>query len=294
MKAVMTRALNLGLAAVFSGAAAVAGIMMPASAEQESADNKTVVSRESWTGSYTVESKSYDYMTYAVNVYNDGSIEIKGQHVYNWTVNDGWNRTFDLGILWYDDSLYQEELSYTEQSRFLTTIVNYKDKQIGHSFTLFNDTSTISSGLLFDFTIVPQTTLTQETTIDVFGHEIVVSPNASTPTKPTDDGKDAKIAELEQEVARLQEQLSATVSGGTGDVNGDGAVNAIDATYILQYAAYRGTGGTLDLESWMSADSQESTEPIEPTDSNAIPDDPDIPAAGGDNIENQPDRVIPI
>ena len=36
-----------------------------------------------------------------------------------------------------------------------------------------------------------------------------------------------------------------------GDINGDGAINAGDATELLKYSAYRGNGGGLDLGSWL-------------------------------------------
>ena len=38
----------------------------------------------------------------------------------------------------------------------------------------------------------------------------------------------------------------------SADVNGDGAVNAVDASIVLSYYAYRGSGGTIeDLREWL-------------------------------------------
>ena len=44
--------------------------------------------------------------------------------------------------------------------------------------------------------------------------------------------------------AEIYEQRSV------GDINNDGLVNAVDATEILQYSAYRGTGGEGTIQEW--------------------------------------------
>lgn len=58
---------------------------------------------------------------------------------------------------------------------------------------------------------------------------------------------------------------SADEKRKTGDVNGDGIVNAIDASLILRYSAYCGTGGTLDVDAWLEKTDtpQETTELVE-------------------------------
>ncbi len=42
-----------------------------------------------------------------------------------------------------------------------------------------------------------------------------------------------------------------------GDINGDGAINALDAAGILQYAAYVGAGGTLDLKGFLNGEEEQ-------------------------------------
>ena len=42
---------------------------------------------------------------------------------------------------------------------------------------------------------------------------------------------------------------------GLTDINGDGFINAADATGILQYAAYAGAGGTASLREFLAGQS---------------------------------------
>ncbi|MBQ2265202.1 MAG: hypothetical protein II341_07335 [Oscillospiraceae bacterium] len=41
-----------------------------------------------------------------------------------------------------------------------------------------------------------------------------------------------------------------------GDIDSDNDVDAADAAWILQYAAYVGAGGTLDLKSFVNGDEE--------------------------------------
>ena len=60
-----------------------------------------------------------------------------------------------------------------------------------------------------------------------------------TPTEPTEPSTDP---------TETQEELF-------GDINGDGFINAADATGILQYAAYAGAGGTASLREFLAGQS---------------------------------------
>ncbi len=51
-----------------------------------------------------------------------------------------------------------------------------------------------------------------------------------------------------------------------GDINADGAVDSVDAACILQYAAYTGAGGTLDLYTFINGETEEGTTEITGTD----------------------------
>ena len=48
-----------------------------------------------------------------------------------------------------------------------------------------------------------------------------------------------------------------------GDINGDGAINAVDAASILQYAAYVGAGGKLDLKGFLNGEDEPQV-PVDP------------------------------
>lgn len=63
-----------------------------------------------------------------------------------------------------------------------------------------------------------------------------------------------------------------------GDINGDGAINALDAASILQYAAYAGAGGKLDLKGFLNGE-EEPQVPVTPPEE----DDPVTPPAEEDS-----------
>ncbi len=51
-----------------------------------------------------------------------------------------------------------------------------------------------------------------------------------------------------------------------GDINMDGAIDSVDAACILQYAAYTGAGGTLDLKAFLNGESEQPTPEVPDTD----------------------------
>ncbi len=72
-----------------------------------------------------------------------------------------------------------------------------------------------------------------------------------------------ELAALRAENARLQEELEAASELltyflieldqiSTGDINGDGYTDAVDASLILGYYAYISTNGNLTLRSYVS------------------------------------------
>lgn len=234
------RKVIVGLLVIASGCPSVMGMFAVA---EDTIPEKTVVSRESWTGSYTVDEKQYDNMTYVAFVYSDNSVEIKGQHTYNWSSHDGWSKTFDLGVFWYDDSLYSDSMSFITQSDYLTTITNYDETRIGYAFSLYNGLNEISDGVLFDFTITPKEPFTAETTIDVFGHKIKINSGG----EPSFVSY-AEYKALQNELENYQSENSI----GNVDADGNGEIDASDAALILQFAAYHGAGGELGWKDWIS------------------------------------------
>ena len=67
-----------------------------------------------------------------------------------------------------------------------------------------------------------------------------------------------------------------------GDINGDGVVNASDATLILAYSAYVGSGGDISFEAWLTEHNKTAEEATAPDASvEELPEDtsaPDMPA----------------
>jgi len=65
-------------------------------------------------------------------------------------------------------------------------------------------------------------------------------------------------------VTTLGAQLTISASAEMfGDINGDGAINATDAASILQYAAYVGAGGKLDLKGFLNGEDEPQV-PVDP------------------------------
>ncbi len=62
--------------------------------------------------------------------------------------------------------------------------------------------------------------------------------------------------------------MSIPASAGEifGDINTDGAIDSVDAACILQYAAYTGAGGTLDLYTFINGETEEEAPEITGTD----------------------------
>lgn len=104
-------------------------------------------------------------------------------------------------------------------------------------------------------------------TFQIFGHEIVITPDILNMDGYKIEEYHSDTAQYEAEIADLKvknttyvaqlaeyeatidmyETLLTSVSLERGDVNNDGFINAVDASQILAYYAYTSTGGHLDF-----------------------------------------------
>ena len=241
-------------------------------AEDETSE-KTIVSRESWSTKYTVKSNPVQTgnMTCVAIVYEDGSFTVIGQNETKYNISD-MNSSVDFGTIWYSDSLFSDPKfsnNFTSSNSF-NSIINYDTTRIGYTIVC-DRWDNVPVGKAFELTITPKKKLTEDTTIEAFGHEIRVSKGMEEVTEPTNDEK-AKIAELEAKIADLEGQLNEARNNqpavqNLGDLNNDGIVNASDAALTLIYAAYKGAGGDMELTEWLTsrdtapADNQDPTEP---------------------------------
>ena len=217
------KAQSLILAAALFVSGAVTPYVLTGAKSQaiEEEAEKTVISRESFTGSYTINSEEYENMNYVVTIYDDKSVEIKAQHTYTYT---SYHRTFYFGEIWYPDNLYEIETntsnSILNYKNNLSVIDKYKDNLAGKMYSYFNGVSYFSSGDVFTINLTPKSPLTEQVTLDIFGHEVTVpaEPIAYDPYNDTIDRLDA-------------------------DMNG--VIDASDATIILQIYSANATGADI-------------------------------------------------
>ena len=208
-------------AALFVSGAVTPYVLTGAKSQAIEEAEKTIISRESFTGSYTIGSKEYENMNYIVTIYDDYSVEIKAQHTYTYT---SWDHTFNFGEIWYPDNLYEIETNTSNSILYyknnLSVIDKYKDNLAGKMYSYFNDTTNFTSGNVFTINLTPKSPLTEQVTLEIFGHEVTVSaePIAYDPYNDTIDRLDA-------------------------DMNG--VIDASDATIILQIYSANATGADI-------------------------------------------------
>lgn len=222
-------------------------------ADEVDIENKTVVFRDTW--SETVDAVSLGAavnrqfeISFSSIVYSDGSVTIIGS---NKTTSDLWERSGELGTVWYDDSLYKDELgfvyNFTDSSNNVSTdtVTVYETSRIGYDFVgHFNGSSPV--GKLFEVHIEPKEPFTTKTVVTAFGRNIIVNPDGASDETPDYEA-------LQEKILDLQNQLD-TAKNNVGDVNKDGYINASDAALILQFAAYVGAGGSMKLDEWLNAE----------------------------------------
>ncbi len=269
LKKVLGTAICSSIMLAICGASAISAEVIAEDVTTE----KTIVSRESWTAKYTVKSDSTQTgnIICAAMVYSDGSVTVIGQNETKYTLS-AMNSSVDFGTAWYNDSLYSEPsiTDYSMYSNSFNSIINYDTTRIGYTIVC-DEWDHVPVGKAFELTITPKKPLTEDTTIEAFGHEIRVSKGMEEVTEPTNDEK-AKIAELEAKIADLEGQLNEARNNqpavqNLGDLNNDGIVNASDAALTLIYAAYNGAGGNMTLTEWLTyrntlpPEKQDPTEP---------------------------------
>lgn len=127
----------------------------------------------------------------------------------------------------------------------------------------FSETRPKSDYIIFTPTVEPTGTYT----FQIFGHEIVITPDILNMDGYKIEEYHSDTAQYEAENEKLKAQnatylaqimayedeiemyeiLIMDISLERGDVNNDGFINAVDASQILAYYAYTSTGGHLDF-----------------------------------------------
>ena len=185
-------------------------------------EEKTIVSRESFTGSYSIDSNEYENMNYVVTVYDDNSIEIKAQHVIH---GSDYNRNYNFGEIWYPDKNYKADTLISDSSAWGYSLINkYNGDLSGIQYTYYSGSVKLNHGELFTTILTPKAPLTEQVTLDIFGHEVNV------PAEPVEYDP-------------------------YNDTDGNGVVDAADATMILQIYSANATGADIhnfgELNDWL-------------------------------------------
>ncbi|MBR6981934.1 MAG: hypothetical protein IKH75_00145 [Ruminococcus sp.] len=212
------KAQSLILAAALFVSGAVTPYVLTGAKSQaiEEEAEKTIISRESFTESYTIGTNKYNNMNYVVTIYDDNSVEIKAQHLIDrkTTTTDG--ETYIFGEIWTPDS-YQLE----NDNNDIWNIEKYEKNKCGYVISKSSKWPSIfHGGDVFKITLTPTVLITEQVTLDIFGHEVTVpaEPSAYDPYNDTIDRLDA-------------------------DMNG--VIDASDATIILQIYSANATGADI-------------------------------------------------
>lgn len=225
----------------------------------QSEAEKTVILRTSWNKSDNSD------IQYSAVVYSDNSIYVKcqslGERYYNNT---------NFGTISFNDDIFNSDISLNKNNySSLKNIDNYKDlNEIEYTFIYYHDNfSYYFSGLIFEFTLSPLTEFTEQTTVNLFGKEILL--NAGEPDfkiehdklkeKYTqsikllsdfdinndgilDDNDVVAYNQLKEDYAKINETLN-TIS--RFDINDDGMIDAADASVMLEIYAINSSGGNI-------------------------------------------------
>ncbi len=212
------KAQSLILAAALFVSGAVTPYVLTGAKSQaiEEEAEKTVISRKSFTESYTIGKNKYNNMNYVVTIYDDNSVEIKAQHLIDrkTTTTDG--ETYNFGEIWIPDS-YQLEIDKKD----IWTIEKYLNNKCGYVISKSSSwTSMFYGGDAFTITLTPKYPLTEQELLDIFGYHVTLpaEPIAYDPYNDTIDRLDA-------------------------DMNG--VIDASDATIILQIYSANATGADI-------------------------------------------------
>ena len=220
----------ISMATVLAMMTSVAVLPVNAAANPEA--SKKIIHRESWDSSYlTVQNnkKAEHKTTCTAIVYEDNIVEISCQN-YDSVYSEA---EIDFGSVTYNDSLYANPVyvntsfieydSPTKINSYIFAFDSYDDTNKIISFSYRNN-SIVNPGKTILLKLRPIEPFDEKTDIVAFGHTITV--NADGTVKQDD-------------------------TAFFGDINGDGFINAKDATCILRYSAYVGTGGNKSLKEYV-------------------------------------------
>lgn len=266
-----------------------------------------LIKTEKWTTYYWIDDNvdmKYPYVAVEADIYDDGTLKLYWWNTHEW---DGFANIYH-NIYMGESPFFQNENSYSESrlaywkdsvSRANFDLSNFhinsypkeyrcssNSRWSDGSSLIYNNTTLPYMGFSetrteYDYTtFTPTVEPTGTYTFQIFGHEIVITPDILNMDGYKIEEYHSDTAQYEAEIADLKiknttyvaqlaeyeatidtyETLLTSVSLERGDVNNDGFINAVDASQILAYYAYTSTGGHLDFMDFLDgkADKEES------------------------------------
>lgn len=182
----------------------VLGINCMGSVAAKAEDTNEIIQRDGWE----IEQKSNNSYSYGCryscysHIYSNNKVEIVCQCV------NASSNGYDFELT-FDDYLYDVSIE-TDYDGYWDIMNSYNNNDIVYIFKRKKDN--VQTGKLLTITLTPKMEFERQTSIDAFGHKILVNEGNGT--------------------------------AETGDFNYDGVINAEDAALILQYSAEFGSGIT--------------------------------------------------
>ena len=270
-----------------------------------------IVKTEKWTTYYWIDDNvdmKYPYINVEADIYDNGELKVYWWNIHEW---DGF-ATITHKVYFGESPFLQKDNASSEynfanwkdyMSRISSfDINNYHINTYPKEYYLgYGNSNVFSVGQYggsnialpnlsyselrpkynYDYTtFTPTVEPTGTYTFQIFGHEIVITPDILNMDGYKIEEYHSDTAQYEAENEKLKAQnatylaqimayddevemyelLLMDVSLERGDVNNDGFINAVDASQILSYYAYISTGGQLDFMDFLEgkADKEES------------------------------------
>ena len=215
---------------------------------QVSIDDETLIYRKSVKGKckeYAVASTCWDFI-YALTAYKNGHIHIDIQCESSNFVNCG-----KIGDFQFNDTMIAAvgENGYAGKSSFdnhkltdskYTTSFSDKDPSlIVYTSIFYNNSISYASVILMSFDLyVKEPYLSTNQPMVLFGEEIEIPYGEPLNKDARIKELETKLRSLEQRITNMQDNISKL------DANGDGYVDAVDASILLRIYAHNSTNNT--------------------------------------------------
>ena len=219
-----------------------------------------IVHTETWTTSYFIDDDMetlYPYIDCQADIYNDGTMTVYFWNNHEWdgfaTVNH------NVTIISTQPSHYSNQSGAEIRKYFerKTSAYSYIIDNCSHGFTYFSfygalPNLKVDSKLSFTLTPVVEPVGTYE--FHILGHDITITPeilSGSSIAQPQLTEQEQKIKQLEEENAALKAEntrLNSMIDVDSVmrfDTDGNGILDAKDASTILMIYAINSTGGNI-------------------------------------------------